>query len=87
MSTFAYAGTTQLIAINLMDANVSLLSLFSAIAIIDLRHVFYSISVASRFPVSWRKKWYLTSQPARCDQYNRERNCDPVACEIEHINL
>ncbi len=60
MSTFAYAGTTQLVAIGLIDRNASLLALFSAIAIIDLRHIFYSLSVARRFPLAWRRKWYLT---------------------------
>ncbi len=60
MSTFAYAGTTQLVAIGMIDRNASLLALFSAIAIIDLRHIFYSLSVAERFPVRWRRKWYLT---------------------------
>ena len=60
MSITSYTGTTQLLAIGMIEANVPLFTLFSTKAIIDLRHLFYSISMVSRFPQPWRNKWYLT---------------------------
>jgi 4-azaleucine resistance transporter AzlC len=60
MSLFQYTGTTQFIAIGLIEMHSSLLLLFSTIVIIDVRNSFYSLSVASRFPKAWPRKWYLT---------------------------
>lgn len=59
MSLIIYSGTMQYAGVALMAAGTSLISTLAVSMLIQVRHLFYSISMIKRYRDSGKKKWYL----------------------------
>lgn len=57
MSTFVYAGSGQYLAITLLANHIDLISVFILSFIINLRHIFYGISMLKKFSGLGRLKF------------------------------
>lgn len=58
-SIFVYAGAAQYMMIPMLVAGMSVVSIAVATAIVNLRHVFYGLSLLNRMPQNQFLKWYL----------------------------
>lgn len=54
-----YAGSAQFMAVGLLAASVSYAEAFIATLVLNSRHIFYGLSVMSRYPASGLWRWYL----------------------------
>ena len=54
-----YAGSAQFMAVGLLAAGVSYAEAFVATLVLNSRHVFYGLSVMSRYPKRGLTRWYL----------------------------
>ena len=54
-----YAGSAQFMAVGLLAAGVSYAEAFVATLVLNSRHIFYGLSVMSRYPKSGLTRWYL----------------------------
>ena len=54
-----YAGSAQFMAVGLLAASVSYAEAFIATLVLNSRHIFYGLSVMSRYPASGLSRWYL----------------------------
>ena len=54
-----YAGSAQFMAIGLLAASVSYAEAFIATLVLNSRHIFYGLSVMSRYPARGLSRWYL----------------------------
>ena len=54
-----YAGSAQFMAVGLLAAGVSYTEAFVATLVLNSRHIFYGLSVLSRYPKHGLSRWYL----------------------------
>ena len=54
-----YAGSAQFMAVGLLAAGVSYAEAFIATLVLNSRHIFYGLSVMSRYPKRGLTRWYL----------------------------
>ena len=59
MSLLVYAGSGQYIAVNFFDPSVSLLQVVFLTFMVNVRHIFYGLSLLDKFKVSGKKKPYM----------------------------
>lgn len=59
MSVFIYAGSMQYLAIDLMAGGASLLTAALTTLLVNVRHVFYGISMVDKYADAGKKKPYL----------------------------
>ncbi len=58
-SLFVFAGAAQYALVSLLVASANPISVFFLILVINARHLFYGISMYSRYQKTGRYKWYL----------------------------
>jgi 4-azaleucine resistance transporter AzlC len=54
-----YAGSAQFMAVGLLAAGVSYAEAFVATLVLNSRHIFYGLSLLSRYPKDGLTRWYL----------------------------
>lgn len=59
MSLLVYAGSGQYLAVNFFDPSVSVLQAVFLTFMVNIRHIFYGLSLLDKFKVSGRKKPYM----------------------------
>lgn len=59
MSLLVYAGSGQYLAVNFFDPSVSLLQVIFLTFMVNVRHIFYGLSLLEKFKVSGKKKPYM----------------------------
>lgn len=59
MSLLVYAGSGQYLAVNFFDPSVSLAQVLFMTVMVNIRHVFYGLSLLDRFQVCKKKKPYM----------------------------
>lgn len=59
LSMFVYAGAGQFLILALFSANASVLTIGISVFLLNLRHMFYSLSMISSFKDIKFAKWYL----------------------------
>lgn len=59
MSLLVYAGSGQYLAVNFFDPSVSLLQVVFLTFMVNVRHIFYGLSLLDKFKVSGKKKPYM----------------------------
>ncbi len=56
---FVFAGASQFLSVGLIAAHAGLPSIFAATLFINLRHMFYGVSLTRRYPERGWRRWYL----------------------------
>jgi 4-azaleucine resistance transporter AzlC len=57
---FLYAGSAQLLMLRFIETHESLIALFVAVLVLNLRHFFYGLGLYHRYKkVPWATRWYL----------------------------
>lgn len=59
MSLMVYAGSGQYLAVNFFVPGVSFLNVIAMTLMVNIRHVFYGISLLERFHQMGKKRWYM----------------------------
>ena len=59
MSALVYAGSAQYLAINFFVPGISFLQVFFLTFMVNVRHVFYGISLIERFNRFGKSRWYM----------------------------
>ncbi len=59
MSLLVYAGSGQYLAVNFFDPSVSLFQVIFLTFMVNVRHIFYGLSLLDKFKVSRKKKPYM----------------------------
>ena len=59
MSLLVYAGSGQYLAVNFFDPSVSFLQVIFLTFMVNVRHIFYGLSLLDKFKVSGKKKPYM----------------------------
>lgn len=59
MSLLVYAGSGQYLAVNFFDPSVSLLQVVFLTFMVNVRHIFYGLSLLEKFKSSGKKKPYM----------------------------
>lgn len=59
MSVLVYTGAGQFMAVGLLAAGAGLLEIGVAMLLLGARHVFYGLSLVSRYPARGATRWYL----------------------------
>ena len=59
MSLLVYAGSGQYLAVNFFDPSVSLFQVVFLTFMVNVRHIFYGLSLLDKFKVSGKKKPYM----------------------------
>lgn len=59
MSVLVYAGSGQYLAVNFFDPSVSLFQVAFMTLMVNIRHIFYGLSLFDRFKAAGKKKPYL----------------------------
>ena len=59
MSLLVYAGSGQYLAVNFFEPSVSLLQVVFLTFMVNVRHIFYGLSLLDKFKVSGKKKPYM----------------------------
>ena len=59
MSLLVYAGSGQYLAVNFFDPSVSFLQVVFLTFMVNVRHIFYGLSLLEKFKVSGKKKPYM----------------------------
>lgn len=59
MSTLVYAGSGQYLAVNFFVPGVSILQAMFLTLMVNIRHIFYGISLLEKFNKLGRKRWYM----------------------------
>lgn len=59
MSLLVYAGSGQYLAVNFFDPSVSLLQVIFLAFMVNVRHIFYGLSLLDKFKMSGKKKPYM----------------------------
>ena len=59
MSLMVYAGSGQYLAVNFFAPGVSFLHVIFMTLMVNIRHVFYGISLLERFHSMGKKRWYM----------------------------
>jgi 4-azaleucine resistance transporter AzlC len=59
MSIFVYAGSGQYLAVNFFVPGVSFLQIIFLTFMVNVRHIFYGISLVERFNKIGKSRWYM----------------------------
>lgn len=59
MSLLVYAGSGQYLAVNFFAPGVSILQVIFLTLMVNVRHVFYGISLLEKFNSMGKKRWYM----------------------------
>ena len=59
MSLMVYAGAGQYLAVNFFVPGVSFLNVIAMTLMVNIRHIFYGISLLERFHQMGKKRWYM----------------------------
>lgn len=59
MSLMVYAGSAQYLAVNFFEPSVSLFDVIFLTFMVNVRHIFYGLSLLDKFKVSGKKKPYM----------------------------
>lgn len=59
MSLFVYAGSGQYLAVNFFVPGISFLQVIFLTLMVNIRHIFYGISLLDKFNNMGKKKWYM----------------------------
>ena len=59
MSTLVYAGSGQYLAVNFFVPGFSFIQVMFLTLMVNIRHVFYGISLLEKFNKLGRKRWYM----------------------------
>ena len=59
MSVMVYAGSGQYLAVNFFTPGVSFLQVIFMTLMVNIRHIFYGISLLERFHRMGKKRWYM----------------------------
>ena len=59
MSLLVYAGSGQYLAVNFFDPSVSFIQVIFLTFMVNVRHIFYGLSLLDKFKVSGKKKPYM----------------------------
>lgn len=59
MSLMVYAGSGQYLAVNFFVPGVSFLNVIAMTLMVNIRHIFYGISLLDRFHQMGKKRWYM----------------------------
>lgn len=59
MSTLVYAGSGQYLAVNFFVPGISILQAMFLTLMVNIRHVFYGISLLEKFNKLGKKRWYM----------------------------
>lgn len=59
MSLLVYAGSGQYLAVNFFDPSVSLLQVVFLTFMVNVRHIFYGLSLLEKFNITGKKKPYM----------------------------
>ena len=59
MSLSVYAGSAQYLAVNFFDPSVSFFQIIFLTFMVNVRHIFYGLSLLDKFKVSGKKKPYM----------------------------
>ena len=59
MSVMVYAGSGQYLAVNFFVPGISFIQVIFLTFMVNVRHVFYGISLLERFNKIWKKRWYM----------------------------
>lgn len=59
MSLFIYAGSLQYVAVQLLSDHAALATIGVTALLVNMRHVFYGISLIDRYKGAGWRKWYL----------------------------
>ena len=59
MSLMVYAGSGQYLAVNFFVPGVSFLNVIAMTLMVNIRHIFYGISLLERFHQMGKKRWYM----------------------------
>ncbi len=59
MGIVVFAGTAQFLAVGLLANQAGLIEVFTATLLLNIRHVFYGISLLNRFPKTGWRRWYM----------------------------
>lgn len=59
MSLVCYAGSGQYLAVNFFVPGVSLLEIIFMEFMVNIRHIFYGLSLLERFSKMGKKRWYM----------------------------
>lgn len=59
MSTLVYAGSGQYLAVNFFVPGVSVLQVMFLTLMVNIRHIFYGISLLEKFNKIGKKRWYM----------------------------
>ena len=59
MSLLVYAGSGQYLAVNFFVPGISFVQVIFMILMVNIRHIFYGISLLEKFNHMGRKRWYM----------------------------
>lgn len=59
MSLMVYAGSGQYLAVNFFVPGVSFLNVIAMTLMVNIRHIFYGISLLEQFHQMGKKRWYM----------------------------
>ena len=59
MGVIVFAGTAQFLAVGLLANQAGLVEVFAATLLLNIRHVFYGLSLLNRFPRNGWRRWYM----------------------------
>ena len=59
MSLLVYAGSGQYLAVNFFVPGISLIQVIFMTLMVNVRHIFYGISLLERFHNMGKKRWYM----------------------------
>jgi 4-azaleucine resistance transporter AzlC len=59
MSLVVYAGAMQFIAVSFFYGGIGLIQIAIMTLLVNIRHIFYGLSLLDRFSVMGKKKWYM----------------------------
>ncbi len=65
MSVLCYAGSGQYLAVNFFAPGVSLLQVIFMEFMLNIRHIFYGLSLLERFAKMGKKRLYMIFSPDR----------------------
>lgn len=59
MGVLVFAGTAQFLAVGLLANSAGLVEVFAATLLLNIRHMFYGLSLLNRFPKAGWRRWYM----------------------------
>ncbi len=59
MGVLVFAGAAQFLAVGLLANQAGLVEVFTATLLLNIRHIFYGLSLIGRLPASGWQRWYM----------------------------